>query len=99
MSRITALLLNQLKGFSHFELIVLISMIIILATLFATFDYLKSVILCFQLKGPPARFLLGNVFLLIDENGKKNGFRVIEGNFHANNLTKYLYLSFSCGQC
>lgn len=70
MSRIANLLLDLFKGVSHFELVILISMILILITFHATFDYLKSVILCFQLKGPPARFLLGNALILIDKNSE-----------------------------
>lgn len=68
MSRIANLLLNLSKGVSPFESMMLISMIAVLAILYAASDYIKSVILCLQLKGPPARFLLGHALILIDKN-------------------------------
>lgn len=103
MSRLAELLLNLLKGISDFEWMMLFSMMKIMAILYATSDYIKSVILCFQLKGPPAQFVLGNVLLLIDKNGKSKV--LCESNlcpqFHfgcfnvESNKTFYLFPSWS----
>lgn len=47
-----------------------IVMITVMTILYATSGYLKAVILCFKLKGPPARLFLGNVLLLKNKNSK-----------------------------
>ena len=62
------LLSNVLNRVSQFELTMLIVTITILITLYATVGYLRAVILCFKLNGPPARFFFGNILLLLDEN-------------------------------
>ena len=67
---IVEIILNVLKRIFHFELMALIVVITILTILYASPGYLRAVILCFRLKGPPARLFLGNVLILIDDNSK-----------------------------
>lgn len=60
----------QLERAYQPELMLFIVMVTIGTILYVLSDYLKAVVLCFQLTGPPARFLLGNVLLIKDKDSK-----------------------------
>lgn len=64
------LILLQLERAYQPELMVFIVMVTIGTILYAISGYLKAVVLSFKLKGPPAQFLIGNVLLLKDKDGK-----------------------------
>ena len=60
----------QLERAYHSELMTFIVMITVITVLYATSGYLKAVILCFKLKGPPAQPFLGSVLLIRDKLSK-----------------------------
>lgn len=69
-SYIVELISNVLKRVSHLELTTFLALITIFALLYTSFGYLRGVILCFRLNGPPAKFFLGHALILMDKYGK-----------------------------
>lgn len=62
--------LLQLERAYQPELMVFIVMVTVSTILYVLSDYLKAVVLCFKLRGPPAQLFIGNVLLIKDKDSK-----------------------------
>lgn len=60
----------QLERVYQPELMMFVILLLICSILYALSDFLKTVVLCLKLKGPPVIPFLGNVLLLQDKNCK-----------------------------
>lgn len=60
----------QLERAYQPELMVFVVMLTISTILYAISGYLKAVILCFKLKGPPAHLFIGNILAINDKDRK-----------------------------
>lgn len=62
--------IKQLERAYQPELMVFIVCITVGTILYALSGYLKAVVLCFKLKGPPAHLLIGNILEIKEKNSK-----------------------------